>query len=87
MNYTEKQIIELIDNGTIEKLIRFKKVRQRIKEICNQNQVNLNMVLTQIAEILTGIISSSDNYSGEINDKLSKLWDYIHILEIKNERD
>jgi flagellin-specific chaperone FliS len=86
MNYTEKEIIKLIDDGTIEKLIKFKKVKQRIKEICEQNPVSINTVLIQIAEILSNIISSSDNYSGEISDKVSKLWDYINILEIKNEK-
>lgn len=86
MNYTEKEIIKLIDDGTIEKLIKYKKVKTRLKEICEQNQVDINTVLIQIAEIFTEIVGTSDNYSEETSDKISKLWNYINILEIKNEK-
>ena len=86
MNYTEKEIIRLIDDGTIEKLIKFKKVKQRIKEICEQNTVDINSVLTLIAEIFTEITSSADNYSETTQEKISKLWDWINILEIKDEK-
>ena len=86
MNYTEKEIIRLIDDGTIEKLIKFKKVRQRIKEICEQNTVSIQTVLIQIAEIFSEIVSSSDNYSEATSEKISKLWNDINILEIKDEK-
>lgn len=70
MNYTEREIIKLIDDGTIDKLIKFKKIKQRIKEICEQNEVSITTVLTQIAEIFSEIVSSSDNYSEATSEKI-----------------
>lgn len=86
MNYTENEIIKLIDDGKIVKLIKFKKVQKRIKEICEQNKIDIIDVLILISEILTELNQRADIYSGSLLEKTSRLWEYINILEIKKER-